>query len=300
MVKVVVAGGTGAVSQEVVAEIVNSGKHDVTIWTRSTEPKYEFPDVTYTQANYDDHASMVTLLSGVHSVLCFISQPKVQIALIDACIEAGVKRYAPNGWAAHAFAYHEKDQVNKDKKILEYTLFQPGLFTNYLSAPIQSAKFCPIWTQQFDVANRRAIVPAERDWKLFTTTIQDLGRVVAAALAFEGEWPEIGGITGTKTSSRGIIEASERVRGPFQIETVSTETLQSGKLNTSWTPLLPEFPTADPNYDRVKFSEYVVAEIIFGRLKGAWETSDEWNRLLPDLKLTTVEEFLEEYWGGKE
>ncbi|KAL4794227.1 hypothetical protein BDV19DRAFT_390502 [Aspergillus venezuelensis] len=268
MVKVVVAGGTGAVSQEIVAEILNSGKHDVTIWTRS----YIFPGVTYTQAKYDDHASMASLLSGVHSVVCFISQPEVQIALTDACIEAGVKRYAPNEWAAKsnsdAFAYHEKDQVHE-----------------YLQKVNKDKKAPP--------SNPQNSAPSGHNSLML--------RIVAEALAFEGEWPEIGGITGTKTSSRGIIEAAERVRvadtdtcpeaGPFQIENVPTEILESGKHNTLWTSLLPEFPTADPKYDCVKFSEYVVAEITLGGLKGAWETSDEWNRLLPDLKLTTVEEF---------
>ncbi|KAL4744553.1 hypothetical protein BDW72DRAFT_188284 [Aspergillus terricola var. indicus] len=310
MVKVVVAGGTGAVSQEIVAAIVDSRKHDVTVWTRSTKPKHQFPGVAYVQANYDDHRSMVGMLAGVHSVLCFISQPDVQKALIDACIAAGVKRYAPNEWAARSnsgsFAYHEKDQVheylqkvNANGKVIEYSLFQPGLFTNYLSSPIQSATFCPIWTNHWDIANRRAIVPAERDWELSTTTIQDLGKVVAEALAYEGEWPEIGGITGTKTSSSAIIKAAERIRGPFKVETVSTELLKAGKLNASWAPLLPEFPSLDPNYDRVKFSEYVVAEILLGGLDGAWSTSDEWNKLLPHLKLTSVEEFLLEYWGDK-
>jgi len=85
--------------------------------------------------------------------------------------------------------------------------------------------------------------------------------------------------------------------GPFKVEEVSTELLKAGRLNASWSPLLPDFPTTDPDYDRVKFSEYVVAEILLGGLNGAWSTSDEWNKLLPHLKLTTVDEFLEEYWG---
>ncbi|PLB44220.1 NAD(P)-binding protein [Aspergillus steynii IBT 23096] len=323
MVRVVVAGGTGGMSnkspKEIITAIIESGKHTLTVWTRSANSsKHNLPGVTYEQVNYDDKDDMVKKLQGVHSVLCFISQPTVQIALVDACIAAGVKRYAPNEWAARSnsgsFAYHEKDQVheylqevNRKEKVLEYSLFQPGLFTNYLSAPIQSASYCPIWTNQWDIANRRAIVPAERDWQLSTTTIQDLGKVVAEALAYTGEWPEIGGITGTKTSSSEIIKTAEKIRvltpelplGPFKIDEVSTENLRAGKLGASWNPLLPEFETTDPNYDRVKYSEYVVAQIILGGLDGAWSTSDEWNKLLPHLKLTTVEEFLLRYWGDK-
>jgi hypothetical protein len=33
--------------------------------------------------------------------------------------------------------------------------------------------------------------------------------------------------------------------------------------------------------------------------KGAWTVTDEWNKLLPDYKFTTVEEFAEQTWGKK-
>lgn len=33
--------------------------------------------------------------------------------------------------------------------------------------------------------------------------------------------------------------------------------------------------------------------------KGAWNTSDEFNRILPDYKFTQIEEFLAEVWENK-
>ena len=33
--------------------------------------------------------------------------------------------------------------------------------------------------------------------------------------------------------------------------------------------------------------------------KGAWTVTDEWNKLLPDLKLTSAEQFVQQNWGGK-
>lgn len=48
--------------------------------------------------------------------------------------------------------------------------------------------------------------------------------------------------------------------------------------------------------DWAVFSEQVIAEIMKGGLQGAWDVSDEWNKLLPDLKLTTLGEFLTRYW----
>jgi hypothetical protein len=32
---------------------------------------------------------------------------------------------------------------------------------------------------------------------------------------------------------------------------------------------------------------------------GAWDVSNEWNKLLPQVKLTGFEEFLRKHWEGK-
>lgn len=54
--------------------------------------------------DYLDRPSLVKALTGVHTVLSFIVAHKdidnvTQKALIDASIEAGVKRIAPSEWA---------------------------------------------------------------------------------------------------------------------------------------------------------------------------------------------------------
>lgn len=84
---------------------------------------------------------------------------------------------------------------------------------NYLSSPTPSFKFSPIFTNHWDIENRRAIVPAEGDYEVTLTTAQDLGKVVAEALCYEGQWPEIGGITGFSTSNNDIIKRAEKIRG---------------------------------------------------------------------------------------
>lgn len=84
---------------------------------------------------------------------------------------------------------------------------------NYLSSPIPSTTHHAIYTNMWDLANRRAIVPADSDYRLTLTTIQDLARVVDEALGFEDEWPEVGGITGSSTTSSEIIRIAESIRG---------------------------------------------------------------------------------------
>jgi hypothetical protein len=56
------------------------------------------------QTTYQDKYELVQLLKGVHTVLCFFTVhldpgSETQKRLIDAAVEAGVKRYAPAEWA---------------------------------------------------------------------------------------------------------------------------------------------------------------------------------------------------------
>ena len=53
----------------------------------------------------------------------------------------------------------------------------------------------------------------ESDNQVTLTTVQDLGRVVAAAIDFEGEWPETGGIRGGQIKLSELIKLGEKLRG---------------------------------------------------------------------------------------
>lgn len=62
------------------------------------------PGVQWAQTNYEDRSVLARLLSGVHTVLCFFIAHKdpegvAQKRLIDAALEAGVKRYAASEWS---------------------------------------------------------------------------------------------------------------------------------------------------------------------------------------------------------
>ena len=51
------------------------------------------------------------------------------------------------------------------------------------------------------------------DDKLTFTSIRDIANVVAAAVDYEGEWPEIGGISGDEVSLRQVQEIGETLKG---------------------------------------------------------------------------------------
>jgi hypothetical protein len=101
-----------------------------------------------------------------------------------------------------------------DPKVLEYTLFQPGLFVNYLTRPHKSSNHVHLMEIPFDFENRRALVLDGGDNDRMTlTTVHDLAHVVAKAIDFEGEWPVIGGIRGTDISIGQLMSLGEKIRG---------------------------------------------------------------------------------------
>jgi hypothetical protein len=54
-----------------------------------------------------------------------------------------------------------------------------------------------------------------------------------------------------------------------------------------------------PGTDVRAISGAGISSVMTGALRGTWAVSDEWNQLLPNLKMTTVDEFLRDIWEGK-
>ncbi|KAK4501345.1 hypothetical protein PRZ48_007153 [Zasmidium cellare] len=272
------------------------------------------PHVTWVQTDYQDIPQLEEILREVHTVLSFIttqSDPEntVQKNLIDAAIQAGVKRFAPSEWATSNFDhmpwYQGKavireylQEINKERKVLEYSLFIPGLFTNYFAHPHPSAKHFKSFETHIDFQNCRALVlEGGEDDRITLTTAQDLASVVVKAIEYEGEWPIVGGITGTELSIRELLEIGERVRGkPFNITTLSRVDLEAGLTKSSWLPAIdhPGMPDAEA------LASKLTAGMILAIEAGALDTSDEWNRVFPEYDFTQAEEFLEGVWRGRE
>ena len=99
--------------------------------------------------------------------------------------------------------------------MLEYTLFQPGLFLNYLSYPHKSAEHFHNTEMPIDFQYCRAIVLDDGNDRFTLTTVQDLGAVVAAAIEFDGAWPEVGGIRGGQITMAELVELGEKIRGEW-------------------------------------------------------------------------------------
>lgn len=82
---------------------VASGPHLTVAQDPSSLPPIS--GLKWTRVNYDVKSDLVDALKGVHTVLSIILDPVsdpdalIQKRLVDASVEAGVKRFAPSEWA---------------------------------------------------------------------------------------------------------------------------------------------------------------------------------------------------------
>jgi len=108
--------------------------------------------------------------------------------------------------------------INAEKTVLEYCLFQPGSFMNYLSYPYLSAEHLAAQCIGTDVATRHALITGEGDaWEVYTTA-EDFAKVVARAIDFEGKWPEIGGVVGCRVQQKDYIKLMDKYAGKFTVD----------------------------------------------------------------------------------
>ncbi|KAK7425789.1 hypothetical protein QQZ08_007765 [Neonectria magnoliae] len=202
-------------------------------------------------------------------------------------------------WAGKAQARHYLEKVNEKAKVLEYTLFQPGLFLDYLASPYQTAKYVAPLDSVFDFQNLRGIVVEGHEDAIMTlTTAADVATVVARAVEYEGEWPRIGGIRGNRLTFAEILEIGERVRGrPFAIEKVKLDDLEAGHLKTSWA--LEKRHRAVSEEQAAALVKVVSIGMLLSSVKGGWAVSDEFNQIFPDFRFTEAEDFLTKVWAEK-
>ncbi|KAK2737810.1 hypothetical protein FQN57_007368 [Myotisia sp. PD_48] len=327
MVHVVIVGGSGNVGREIVEELKAQGKHEITVFSRKDVPELANRGIEVEKIDYTDSIQLVEALKGVHTVLSFVSSGEnnePQKTLVDACIAAGVKRFAPSEWGPKnqpggLFQFkcdiHEYlKQVNSKQAVLEYCLFQPGIFMNYIAAPHRTAKYLFITGLFVDLDKKRAIkIDDGNAWEVYTT-IQDVAKAVCHAIDYPGQWPEIGGMAGSRIQTKDLIKIAETIKGNesqpglflplianeqiiltigelFEVTTVKGEDLAAGVVKSSWMPRV-DHPSLTPEI-REQIGPMVLLSCLRAVQNGDTDIEPVWNNLLPEMKFTGVEAFLE-------
>ncbi|KIW77144.1 hypothetical protein Z517_09590 [Fonsecaea pedrosoi CBS 271.37] len=306
MVSVVLAGGSGGLGREVLLAIRATGKHHVKVFSRKPCPDIADLGVEVVQVDYADPEHLASSLNGVHTVLSFVLDNEtcnVQRPLVDACVKAGVRRFAPSEWAwapdgNPVFRYKENmrkylEEINTPVQKLEYTLFQPGWFMNYLTYPRSSCRYFHQTCVWIDLNACQALAVRDADPWIALTTVQDTARVAALALDDPVAWPVAGHIVESRIKLRNLIKLAERMRGrSFDVHEVDIADIENGKLKSSWLPPTTH-PTAGSSSD---FAEAMACLWLSSAIHGAMDGSPIWNERLPNLQLTDAESFLSEWY----
>lgn len=194
--------------------------------------------------------------------------------------------------------------LNKDKKVVEYTLFQVGMFLEYAAYPRALSKHVPplptIW--QLNDARLVGVRGYEND-KVTVTSVRDIARVVRGAVEHQGAWPIVGGVQGQQVSLLEFKAAVEKAiaagKGPgilpkgtktLKVDLADEAVLAQGTLDVEM-PLIMH--PSIPEEMRTVWHAPGWTGSLLATARGAWNASDEWNKLLPDIKFTTVEEFID-------
>lgn len=108
---------------------------------------------------------------------------------------------------------------SKSSQVLEYTLFQPGLFLDYLASPFQTSKYITPLDTIFNYESCQAIViDGYEDITITLTSAADTAAIIAKAIDYDGEWPEISGIQGNRATLSEIIKLGEKIRGIIYLQ----------------------------------------------------------------------------------
>jgi uncharacterized protein YbjT (DUF2867 family) len=297
---VVVAGGTGGIGRHVVDGILATKKYTVKVFSRQDPSATS--DLTAKGANvvkvdYSDHASLVKELQGVHTVIvCLISMDhsgiQSQINLLNACLEAKVKRFAPSEFSGDngSNTVIELDRIIKTpvrEKVkasgIEYTLFNTGIFMDYFASPQKASPSLHALTVGVDFNKGEANIVGTGDDPFCLTRGEDVGRFVAAALDLD-KWEEKLGMVGSRTTWNELIKLGEQVRGKkFNVKRTSVdEALKGGDPN-------PSSPMTN-----------FMSEVFVALCQGEFDVEPTLNQKFPEIVPTTIHEFINQWWGGKE
>lgn len=311
MVKVAVAGGTGGIGQHIVEGIVASGKHEVIVLSRRTShPDLDALNVRVVPVSYDDPASLASALQGVHTIISTISgfneasMVVPQLALLDAAVKAGVKRFAPSEFSVRADP-ESPIEIYRLKRLvaravassgLEYTIFECGSFMNYLACGTRGIGHLRELRLLFDVENASAKLPGDGSTHIVYTRAEDIGRFVAASLDLE-HWPECSQMRGDRLRLNEVVKLAEEVRGKkFNVTYVSEEQILA-KINSSERSTLKHPDAQFSSFDLEKFLNQWLLECLRDNPVGF--EGKNLNELCPQVQPMGVAEFLRTWWGQK-
>ncbi|KAL0580609.1 hypothetical protein V5O48_001434 [Marasmius crinis-equi] len=259
------------------------------------------------QVDYDDADALTALFRNhnIDTIICtlitsdFAQFSALQERMLRAALEVpSFRRFAPSEFGVDSEA--PKTYPYKTSKLpilrtlrsiqsthpgFEWTKFVPGVFINYFGIgnpkPDEEKAFQYLnrMPPRIDIASGTADIPGDGNAKQFYTLAEDMARFVAEATQLD-VWPEQLDAAGDEIGFNDIIRIAERITGKkFKVQYHTKEDILA--------------VANIPPKERIDYFYLAQLSVIVG------ETGQgkALNELFPYIKPTTVEEFLEKWWG---
>ncbi|KAI5854022.1 hypothetical protein BZA05DRAFT_444280 [Tricharina praecox] len=235
--KVAVAG-TGGLAQHIAQAALLRG-HDVLLLSRNLQEHPEIHQLPVIRVDYALPDSLSTALKGMDTLISTVTNTSAQLALIDACLTARVRRFAPAEFEGllecrplacppSRNRFDVLARLREEKHRLDSTVFVCGLLMERFSPGglVGSGICSPRGHLKgegellLDFRAARAWIPAGETRACFVAA-RDLAAFVVAALEAR-EWPEQWRCCGERLTMEELVRIAEEVRGrQFEI----TETM---------------------------------------------------------------------------
>ncbi|KAH7057029.1 hypothetical protein B0J12DRAFT_774613 [Macrophomina phaseolina] len=232
--KIAVAGASGSVGTAVVDALLSKG-FSVTAITRKDSRSIFPARVSVVKANLNSKESLSTAIRGQDAVVSCIGTAAVgvQTVLIEAVIDAKVKRFIPSDFGMDFMHSNHKvvkelgskmetlnrlDQLAREHKWFSWTsvvnnlLFDWGLSTGFLG---------------FDLLNHKATIVASGNQPFSTTNLQTVGQTIASILTHPDETAnKLISVSSFTTTQNEILQLLEAESGQkWQVERISSDDL---------------------------------------------------------------------------
>ncbi|RFU29712.1 hypothetical protein B7463_g6641, partial [Scytalidium lignicola] len=294
MVTVAIAGGGSGIGLAIVRAILNSKRYEVVVLSRSNRADLVTLGVDIRIADYGSAQQLKESLTEVHTVISCIStygadSVSAELNLLEGAKQAGVVRFVPSEWATDCHdivdLYSDKDTVWEAVKSsgLEYTRFINGLWMNVWGPGCVRDKEEALGGYTglpfaFDLRAGTATIPGDGSQKVALTTMQDIGRFVAASLELP-RWQPESRIVGDKLS---FIEVAHLVK-----------TICGKDLRATYVSIEELSATLEGERDVGKRFYYQLLSAI---AQGRMDFKPTLNGLFSDVKPMSVAEYLKRYW----
>ncbi|CAK7219470.1 hypothetical protein SCUCBS95973_003832 [Sporothrix curviconia] len=210
--KVAIIGAAGYIGKYFTRELLKTGKHTITALTRANSNSAIPEGVNKVVVDYDDHSSLVKALTGQDFFIITLSVRAPQDLsgkLFAAAAEAGVKWVMPNAYGPNPYNIKMHDDMGFGP------IFRRGMESMHKLGLNPVLLTCGFWYEfslaggliryGFDIANRKFTVFDKGDAKIFTSTLPQCGRGVAALLSLP-VLPEDAASAATTTTLSTFIE----------------------------------------------------------------------------------------------